>query len=308
MLPIKLALRLHNYYKIELPEAIMKKRILAIIITAAAIGLAGCDPNINDHYDGHDGGYYDTTPPNPPANVSVLALDNEVELTWSKSSSPDVAGYNVYYSYEYLGKYTLLGHTTNNYYIDGGANGPQNGVKYYYAVDAYDYDGNVSELSGTNAFGIPRPEGYNVPLFDFNINAAKGGYDFSTYAVVDYTDLNSDLFFEKYNGKFYLDVWEDGDIKDMGATYDITSITLAPVSGYVEIVPGDNIKYAVAVEGHTYVIRTWDNHFAKVRVKQIAADRIIFDWAYQLVENERMLKEGAKTTRTRTFDAVKVHR
>lgn len=288
----------------------MKTRILIALLLALAIGFAGCKDHINDNFGDqeHGGGYYDNIPPSAPTNVATFALDNEVEITWDKSLSSDVAGYNVYYAYEYNGHYSLLGNTKGNYFVDGGTNGPENGVKYFYAVTAYDYDGNESDYSGTYAFAIPRPEGYNVTLYDFNVDAAKGGYDLSDYLVVNYSDEYSDLFFEDYNGKYYLDVWEDSDIKDMGATTDITDITVAPVSGYVQKFEGDNIKYTEAIAGHTYVLRTWDNHFAKVRISQIASNRVIFDWAYQLIKDELLLKGGVKQHRTRTFDAIKVKR
>lgn len=279
----------------------MKTRMILVILTAAVIGFTGCKHHINDYNDN-----YDNTPPLAPTNVSVLALDNEVEIYWDRSSENDVAGYNVYFAYEYNGRYTLLGSTKNTSYVDGGSNGPENGVKYYYAVAAYDYDGNLSDLSGTYAFAIPRPDGYNVPLFEYTMNPSKGAFDFSDYAILDYSNENGDMFVEYYQGKWYLDVWQDSDIRDMGLTTDITYVTTAPVSGYVPLNNGDNIKYTEAIAGHTYVIRTWDNHFAKVRIGQIASDRIIFDWAYQLISGERLLKEGGKGERTFKTGAVSV--
>ncbi|MEO0156993.1 MAG: hypothetical protein ABIL07_07755, partial [candidate division WOR-3 bacterium] len=37
-----------------------------------------------------------------------------------------------------------------------------------------------------------------------------------------------------------------------------------------------------AIVGHTYVIWTWDNHFAKIRVASLKPGYVIFDWAYQV--------------------------
>ena len=36
------------------------------------------------------------------------------------------------------------------------------------------------------------------------------------------------IFFENYNGTFYLNVWDDSDIQDMGSTQDIWDISYAP--------------------------------------------------------------------------------
>jgi hypothetical protein len=48
--------------------------------------------------------------------------------------------------------------------------------------------------------------------------------------------------------------------------------------------------------GHTYVIWTWDNHYAKVRIKAISNERLVFDWAYQLLEGEQQLKTNRNSS------------
>ena len=83
-------------------------------------------------------------------------------------------------------------------------------------------------------------------------------------------------YFENYEGTFYLNVWEDTEIQSMGSTESIYDIPYAPISGWQPINPGDNVKYVVAKVGYTYVILTWDNHFAKIRVKSITSERLIF--------------------------------
>ena len=79
-------------------------------------------------------------------------------------------------------------------------------------------------------------------------------------------------------------VWNDTDIQDMGPTQDIYDIPFAPATGW------SNNKIVYAQVGHTYVIRTWDDHYAKVRISSRSYNRIVFDWAYQLVQGERQLK------------------
>ncbi|PID60334.1 MAG: hypothetical protein CR986_04140 [Ignavibacteriae bacterium] len=263
----------------------MKKIIHGILLLVAIIFLfTYCDYHVNDDY-------YDNTPPDPPKNVRTYMGDGKIEIEWDSNRERDLAGYNVYYSTSYWGTYKLIGNTSGTYFVDSEA---KNGELYYYGVAAYDYDGNESELSYDKVFGIARPEGLNQTIFDYLKFPNTSGYDFSNYAVVSYnanTETESaDIFFENYEGNFFLNVWEDSDIQDMGATNSILDIPEAPTSGWVQLKPDENIKYVELIEGHTYVIWTHDNHFAKVRVNYISNERIKFDWAYQLVKGETLLK------------------
>ena len=61
--------------------------------------------------------------------------------------------------------------------------------------------------------------------------------------------------------------------------------------------PEENVKYTLAELGHTYIIWTWDNHYAKIRVNAISSERIVFDWAYQLLEGEQQLKTNRDGTK-----------
>jgi len=267
-----------------------EKTFYRIILLIAILFLfTYCDPNLNYNYD--------STPPSPPQNVQTYVGDNQVEISWADNTERDVAGYNVYYSYTYWGEYTLIGNTQNNYYVDYDA---KNGELYYYAVTAYDFDGNESELSYDNVYGVARPEGMNQAIFDYNVYPNNSGYDFSEYLVVPYnsseTNESADFFFENYNGDYYLNVWDDTDIQDMGYTGSFLDITYAPLDGWVPLVSGENIKYTKAMIGHTYVIWTWDNHYAKVRIKAISNERLVFDWAYQLLEGEQQLKTNRNSS------------
>lgn len=255
----------------------MKKTILISVLLLSTFIFTSC--NVNDSY------YEDYTPPAPPTGIQVLNGDQRVDISWNHNRENDLAGYNVYYSYSYSGKYTLIGSTSNNYFIDFGAG---NGEKYYYAVTAYDFNGNESELSYDVVYAVPRPEGFNQSIFDYRRFPSNAGYSFSQYSVVRYDDQSADVFFENYQGTYYLVVWDDTDIQDMGYTNDIYDIPYAPVSGW------SPSKDVIAKVGHTYVIWTWNNHFAKIRVKNITPDRIVFDWTYQLVEGEPMLKPSVK--------------
>lgn len=255
----------------------MKKILLTSVIILITFLVSSCD--IYDPFY-----QIDNQPPLAPTGIKVLNGDNRVDISWNYNRENDVAGYNIYYSYSYSGKYTMIGSSGNNYFIDYGAN---NGVTYYYAVTAYDYNGNESDLSYDVVYSTPRPEGFNQAIFDYLRFPQNAGYSFAKYRVVAYNSNDADLFFENYNGTFYLDVWDDTDIQDMGLTQDIYDIPFAPQTGWSET------KDVIAKVGHTYVIWTWNNHFAKVRVNSITNDRIVFDWAYQLVEGNSQLKPKA---------------
>jgi len=266
------------------------KALLYISLAFSVIFLTGCDKWENP-YDSQD-----YNPPSIPTNVVVLNGDNRVDISWNRNNERDLEGYNVYYSTSYNGKYTLIGNTQNNYFVDNEA---VNGNKYYYAVTSYDVNGNESELSKDNVYAVPRPEGFNQTVFDYKQFPSKAGYAFSKYQAVAYDSQDADFYFENSNGTFYLNVWKDSDIRDMGMTQDIYDIQYAPSTGW------SSTKDVIVKEGHTYVIWTWNNHFAKIRVNYITNERIVFDWAYQLVEGEKMLKNVKSNTVRLAIDKQK---
>ena len=253
----------------------MKKLSIYIIILITTVLIQSCEVYEPYYYE------VDTTPPSPPTGAVVSNGDDRVYLFWNLNRELDIAGYNVYYSDSYDGKYYLIGSTVYDNFIDYDA---ANGETYYYGICAYDYNGNESELSRDVIYATPRPEGFNQAIFDFRRFPNNSGYSFSEYSVLNYDNINTDFFFENFEGDFYLDVWDDTDIQDMGLTSDIYDIEFAPTTGW------SPTKDAIAIVGHTYVIWTWDNHFAKIRISSITSDRMVFDWAYQLQEGNIQLK------------------
>lgn len=240
--------------------------------------------------------FYDDTPPDPPENLFVLAGDNRVDVTWDHNWESDLAGYNIYYNTTYEGKYTLIGTTEDNYFIDYDA---INGDPYYYAIAAFDFNGNESELSYDVAYAIARPEGFNEIIFDFFEFEYTSGYGFEEYSVLPYNDERTDIFFENYEGTFWVNVWADTEIQDMGETQDIYDIPEAPISGWVPLVEGENVKYVQVEIGHTYVVSTNRNHYAKFRVSEITGQRMVFDWAFQLIPGVKLLKSGFRNSKVK---------
>lgn len=255
----------------------MKRAAIITAIFGLALFITGC--GVNDDHD------YDYTPPAPPTGLLIFNGDERADISWNYNRERDVAGYNVYFSFDYDGKYERIGSTSENFFVDREA---VNGEKYFYAVTAYDYNGNESELSIDEVYSAPRPEGFNVALNNSAFYPNTSGYSFADYSVVPFDDEYTDFFFTiDTDGRAYLDVFDDTYIRDMGATSDIYDVEFAPVDF-------PNALDAEVIIGHTYVFWTWDNRFAKVRIKSIVNERVVFDWAYQTREGEPLLKRTNK--------------
>jgi hypothetical protein len=250
-------------------------RNLYVILIVVSLGLTGCERHFLTQ---------DYIPPAPPTGLRTLTGDNFIELLWKANRENDLAGYNVFVSSSYSGRYELIGTTHEPYYKDNGA---RNGSTYYYAVTAFDYDGNESDLSRDVVYDIPRPEGYNVTVTDYRSVPASAGYDFSDYSVVAYNSQNVDMYYEYYAGDYYMNVRTDSDIQDMGPTSSLLDIGQAPSKGW------SATHDVLLFPGHTYVVWTWDDHYAKFRVVSMSPGRLVFDWAYQLQPSNPLLKRGS---------------
>ena len=101
---------------------------------------------------------------------------------------------------------------------------------------------------------------------------------------------------------------EDTDIQSMGRTNNIYDVSFAPTDGWVEVQPNDNIKYVKAIRGYTYVIWTYDNHFAKIRISEVYDDHIEFDWAYQTAIGNVELKINRGVNKRKEKQEVSVNR
>jgi hypothetical protein len=255
---------------------------LIILITSLAslIFMTGCETTVF---------VPDYTPPAVPRGVYAEAGDNYVDLFWQPNTDPDIAGYRVYVKTESMAKFQFLGSASDNHFYDKGA---PNGITYYYGITAYDVNGNESELSYDIGIATPRPEGYDAVLKNYRNYPIISGYDFSTGTVGPYDDQYTDVYFENYDGIRYLVVWDDTEIQDMGYTSSLYDIVKSPTKGWSPT--GD----AVAIAGHTYVIRTWDNHYAKIRIVDLSASTVQFDWAYQLQADNPFLKLNPTAERT----------
>jgi hypothetical protein len=274
----RLAWGLTSFYIEQRLEDVMKKlnAVAALLLLPL---LWGCREQVF---------FVDVDPPASPRGLYSIAGDNVMEVGWIHNTERDLAGYNVFVSTSPNGRFEYIGTTAADYFLDWGA---CNGTTYYYAVSAFDRDGNESPLSSELAYDTPRPEGTNVGLRNYLVDPDHSGYDFSTYTTGPYDDDYSDIFFEYYRGVYYMDVFEDTDIQDMGYTNSLDAIAEAPEYGWS---PTKDVQLIV---GHTYVVWTWDNHFAKFRMNSLNPLKVDFDWAYQLQTGNPRLKRSVPAER-----------
>jgi hypothetical protein len=241
------------------------KIILYLLILTSLLILAGCCFEGADH-----------EPPAVPRGVHSITGDGEVLLIWYENTEPDLAGYRIYRSLTPSGYYYEIGETNLDYFLDFGL---QNGVTYFYAISAFDCDGNESDLSYDIIYDTPRPEGFDEELYDYTDYPDYAGWNFSSYSIVAFNHPACDFYYgyDEYNEAFYFYVGRPGGlIQDFGYTESLDDITYAPDDGW------SMTGIVEAIYGHTYIMNTWDNHYAKFRVTGFGAGYVVFDWAYQI--------------------------
>lgn len=253
----------------------MLKKIILFIIAITLVGNYGCVDEFVE---------VDSEAPAVPRGVSSITGDQKVTITWYPNHEGDLSGYNIYRSANENTGYYLIATRNQPMHIDFDV---VNGQTYFYAVTAFDHNGNESELSYDLVYDTPRPEGYNVRLFSFRQFPDIAGYDFSEFTVQHYSANTTDIYFEYHpesNG-FYINAFsEDTDIQDYGFTESMDDVSYAPEFGWSQL------GYVEAIAGHTYIIWTHDNHFAKIRIIDLNQDLVEIDWAYQVDPGNRELK------------------
>jgi len=264
---------------------IRKKRYI-LCLSALLVILAGCENNVYE---------VENYPPAVPRGLVSVTGDEIVYLYWYPNNEADLAGYVVYSSLNENGPYVEIGTTRSAYFDDYDVN---NGETYYYAVSAFDNSGLESDLSVDLVFDTPRPEGYGVRLFDYHYYIYDSGYDFSDYEVQRYDFNSTDIVYDvdTVSGVPYLVIGNiNTDIQDFGYTESLDDIDYAPTDGWSQL------GWVEVISGHTYIIWTHDNHFAKLRVVDWNSEYLSFDWAYQVDEGNRELLKGVSSKTSRVL-------
>jgi len=262
-------------------------RFLAIILVISTMTLVGCDEDDNVVND------IDKVPTTPQGVYSITG-DHAVWLYWNGIYERDVHHYVVYRSLQATTGYVAIANVPAESnpdldlliyeYVDNLA---QNGVTYWYAVTAVDNAGQESPLSAEEVFDTPRPDD-NATLLPVDVAPTAAGFNLATHQVVEWNSVASDIWVDRYLEIFGVDsVWrvyvnaglytdDQTDIQDLGYTENFDDVGWAPAAGWSEL------GYCEAIEGHTYVVWTWDDHYAKIRITSISpSGAVSFAWAYQ---------------------------
>jgi hypothetical protein len=232
--------------------------------------------------------------PAAPQGAYPVTGDETVTLFWWPNTEPDLDHYEVYWRFEGDGRFTFLENTRDSYYVDRGL---ENGTTYEYVVVAVDRAGNVSEDSDL-MYDTPRPEDFNLKLYNFEMrylggNYLKNAYDFSEFSRTDWaTDDEADILFSHSDGLFLMEAADiDTDIQDAGYI-SIETVDWAPEEGW------SNTGTAELIMGHTYIVWTRSNNFAKFQVIDLTEDYVMIDWAYQEVTGLPELMRPGRTATT----------
>lgn len=276
--------------KVEIRLERFKKALGLSLIIIPALLLTACDQRSTTYVSGDD----DLAPP-VPSGVTTITGDGIIWVEWNPINGiPDLAGFYVWRStdnYDFFWIATV-GENVTEYEDDDVING----ITYYYGISSFDEDGNESPVSFDyeSAFDTPRPEGFDEIIYDrYDPDYEDlSGFDFSREEQVHWLSSRCDIYLEydpdPFIQSFFIELGDNGRyIQDMGYTDGFDDITYAPADGW------SSLDYVEVIEGHTYVIYTWDNHYAKVRVTQAifsSHSRIVFDWGYQIDPGNRELK------------------
>ncbi|MCB2201422.1 hypothetical protein KQH51_01675 [bacterium] len=257
------------------------KKVLAIAAFAIfATVLVGCSDDDNPVAP-------DAVPATPQGVFSVTG-DGQVYVLFNGIYERDVDYYRVYRSFDPVDNYVAIGTVDADpnpnldlylyQYVD---NTVTNGQTYYYAVTAVDNAGQESALSAENVFDTPRPEGSVILVAnDVLAGGAGSGFNFALRATIPDTSSITDIFIDRFDGVMYVNAGRDiTDLQDMGYTSNFDDIGWAPTEGW------STLGYAELILGHTYVIWTADENFAKIRVvaMNVTSGSVELRWAYQTV-------------------------
>ena len=259
------------------------KSVLVRLLFVMLLGItaAGCYVDTSDT---------DDEAPAAPRGVATITGDTQVVIEWYPNGESDLAGYTVWRGRDGT-NFDAVAEVASGRarYTDTSV---VNGETYFYAVSAYDTEGNESALSPEDAWDTPRPEGRNVTLDDYALFPERSGFDFShpEKGSTVWNTPTTDVYFGLDTAVNVLYLYSDNDtlMQDLGYHESFDAVDVVPEFGYTTL-------FVELLEGHIYAIYTPDGNFAKIQVRGLSEDAVIFDWAYQTDRENIQLAPSLRT-------------
>jgi hypothetical protein len=259
---------------------------LIILVGVLAFCIAGCETCDDDCICDYDH-CYDTQPPAVPTGVRSITGDGYVIVVWNPVYEEDLAGYGVYRSRFELGPYARIGDVGWDEEASLVDDGVTNGMTYFYAVDAYDYNGNESDLSYETVDDTPRPEGWDLELYTTQYDPGQSAVailpnQYDHLLVLRYDDARAQYYLTTdAKGCLRLVPLRDAYgfpnlIQDYGYTYSEDDVDEAPTDGWSHCEDGVEV-----IAGHTYILKTSTGYYGKIRVESMGSYWIVVYWAFQ---------------------------
>ncbi len=258
----------------------MLRSILLFSMMITLIVFAGCEEKCDDD------SVWDPRP-EPPQGVFSITGDEYVELWWAGPYDRDIDEFIIYANTVGLNAdYVEIGRRSADdnpnvdlIYYDFTHSNLDNGDTYYYAIASVDNAGQISTLSAEDIFDTPRPEGV-IYIYDINVIQSSAGIHFVAGSTIDAANSECDAYIDSFDGIYYLNagdlnLFRGTEIQGMGYTTYWDDIGYAPTTGW------SDLGYVEVVIGHTYIIKTDDNHYAKMRVLETDGAGVRLQWAYQ---------------------------
>jgi hypothetical protein len=238
-----------------------------------------------------------------PRGLASVTLNRGVQLSWDDNAyEADPDGFDFYRVYSTVydavrgcdeQQWALEGSTVSEEFVSRGLT---NGVTRCFSVSAISRDGHESTWSDVRE-DTPRYDARSIVLDASDVRRGSAGFTFSVGAsgpfgqVVADSAPTADVVLERRDGALWLRAARtDVQIAAYGASpvSELTSIDRAPVVGY-----GDAVRVQA---GYGYVARTKyadGTHVAALRVIHVAADYVLFDYAYQPLAGSPELSRAA---------------
>jgi len=232
----------------------------------------------------------DTLP--APLGLVPVSLNTAIQISWQPNARAGGNAALFLYYRVYSTDYTVASNLCSaNWVLEGTtvsedfiASGLVNGVSRCFAVSAVSTDGHESQWS-TPTYDTPRYDARNVVVNARQVTPATSGFLFYDASNAMFGEVTSgtradiDFYVDKHgDGTLWLAPVRTGTgVQDVGAIADLTSIDIAPTSGY-----GTGEVEAAIGEGYAFQTTQTDGvHYGGLRVTALGASYIVMDWAYQ---------------------------